>query len=230
MLNICHECGIYRADKTIDPKGPVAVCPECGHRHRFVQMPLLIVSGASVAGKSTVYHMLLGRLNHLVLLDTDILWRPQFNTPEDNYREFFETWLRMCKNISQAGRPVVLFGAGVGVPENIEPCVERRYFADVEYLALVCSDTSLAERLKQRPEWRNSSSPGYIEEHQQFNQWFKGYGTADPPIELLDTTGVDQETTADRVEEWINARLKSIGTPGCSAQPAHAADGLSSFT
>ena len=55
----------------------------------------------------------------------------------------------MCKNIAQWGRPVVLFGAGFGVPHNIEPCVERRYFSSVEYLALVCSDASLAVRLEQ---------------------------------------------------------------------------------
>lgn len=46
----------------------------------------------------------------------------------------------MAKNISQPGRSVVLVGAGMGVPENIEPCVELRYFAEVHYLAMVCTD------------------------------------------------------------------------------------------
>jgi len=110
--------------KVIDPSGPAAICPECGFRHSFVQLPLLIVSGASGAGKSTVCHTLIGRLNHVLLLDSDILWRPEFNTPANKYREFFEQWLRMCKNVSQSGRPVVLFGGGAGVPDNIEPCIE----------------------------------------------------------------------------------------------------------
>jgi AAA domain len=126
MLNICFNCGVYRADKVIEPQGPFAVCPECGYKQAFLRLPLLIVSGASGVGKSTVCHHLLGQLNDVVLLDSDILWRPEFDQPEDHYRDFFETWLRLCKNISQSGWPVVLFGAGVGVPENMDPCVEQQ--------------------------------------------------------------------------------------------------------
>jgi hypothetical protein len=95
--------------------------------------------------------------------------------------KIIDTWLRMCKNISQSGRPVALFGAGPGVPGNIEPGVERRYCADVHYLALVCDDRAPAERLRRRPEWRGSGQPAYIEEHQRFNNWFKTYGSAEPP-------------------------------------------------
>jgi pimeloyl-ACP methyl ester carboxylesterase len=54
MWNICWHCGLYRADKQIDPDGPAAICPECGHRHPFRQLPLLLVSGAGGAGISTV--------------------------------------------------------------------------------------------------------------------------------------------------------------------------------
>ena len=139
MLNVCYQCGIYRADKIIDPTGPSAVCPECGHPHPFLYQPLLIISGASGTGKSTVCHHLVGHYQDAVMLDSDILWRNEFNNPKDNYREYFETWLRVSKNISQSGRPVVLFGAGMGVPENLEGCVERRYLLSIRYLALVCS-------------------------------------------------------------------------------------------
>src|SRR5262245_24271348 len=61
MTNICFQCGIYRADKIIDPDGPFAICPECGNRRHFERLPLLIVSGASGSGKSTVCQILLGR-------------------------------------------------------------------------------------------------------------------------------------------------------------------------
>jgi predicted kinase len=157
-------------------------------------LPLLIVSGASGAGKSTVAHLLMGQLDRVVLLDSDILWRPEFDTPEDNYRTFFETWLRMAKNIAQAGRPVVIFGAGMGVPANIEPCVERRYFSRVDYLALVCEDDVLAERLHARPAWRESSDQP-TETHVRFNRWFKDRRGV---ITLLDTTGSTPENTAGR--------------------------------
>ncbi len=130
MWNTCWQCGLYRVDKAIDPAGPAAICPECGFRHPFLQLPLLLVSGASGSGKSAVCQALLGQLPEAILLDSDILWRPEFDTPANHYRDFFETWLRMARNIGQSGQPVVLFGAGFGVLANLEPCVERRYFGD----------------------------------------------------------------------------------------------------
>ena len=208
MFNVCHNCGLYRADKIIVPSGPYAVCPECGHKHPFRQLPLLIVTGASGAGKSSVCQAMLGKLEDVVLLDSDILWRPEFNKPEDNYRDFFETWLRMAKNISQSGRPVVLFGAGMGVPENIEPCVERRYFSHIHYLALVCNDEVLAQRLKARPAWRGSGDQASIDTHVQFNRWFKGRQSGDRPISLIDTTNVSLETTIEQVKTWIREKAQ----------------------
>jgi hypothetical protein len=194
---------MYRADKIIDPTGPFAICPECGYKHPFLQLPLLIVSGASGAGKSTVCQRLVGKLTQAVLLDSDILWRAEFNHPKTNYLDYFETWLRVCKNISQSGRSVVLFGAGAGVPENIEPCIERRYFSTVRYLALVCSDETLAERLQARPVWRGTRDAAYIEGHIRFNRWFQAYD-GEPGIKLIDTTSTSPEETASQVTLWID--------------------------
>jgi hypothetical protein len=208
MMNVCLHCGLYRADKLIDPSGPFAICPECGYKHRFLQLPLLIVSGASGTGKSTVCHALLGRIPSVVLLDADILWRPEFNNPANDYQDFFETWLRMCKNISQSGRPVVLFGAGMGEPNNLEPRIERRYFSTIEYLALVCDDEALADRLKQRPAWRGTHTADYIEGHQKYNQWFKTHRAGNPPIQLVDTTEAGVESSAQQVTAWITERLE----------------------
>jgi len=206
MFNVCHNCGLYRADKIIDPSGPYAICPECGHKHPFRQLPLLIVSGASGAGKSSVCQAIIGKLDNVVLLDSDILWRPEFNKPEDKYRDFFETWLRVAKNISQAGKPMVLFGAGMGVPENIEPCVERRYFSNIHYLALICDDEVLAQRLKARPAWRGSGDQAYIETHIQFNRWFKVQGNQS--MKLIDTTDISLEITVEQVKTWISKKVK----------------------
>jgi predicted kinase len=208
MFNVCDRCGEYRADKLIDSAGPYAICPVCGHKHPFLRLPLLVVGGPSGAGKSAVCRHLLGTLPEVVLLDGDILWRDAFNTPEDNYRDFFETWLRLAKNISQSGRPVVIFNAGMAVPENVEPCVERRYFSTVHYLALVCDDQVLADRLRQRPAWRDSSSPAWIAGQLQFNRWFKTEAESlAPPVELLDTTEATVAETAALVAAWIRRKI-----------------------
>lgn len=206
-MNVCFQCGTYHADKIIDSTGPFAICPECGYKHAFHQLPLLIVSGASGTGKSTVCRHLLGRVTQAVLLDADILWRPEFNTPATNYRDFFETWLRVCKNIAQSGRPVVLFGAGVGQPENIENRIERRYFSTINYLALVCSDETLSERLRQRPIWRGTRELMYIEDQLRFNRWFKAYDRQ-PVIKLVDTTNALLDETAQHIASWIYENVR----------------------
>ncbi len=54
MLSICYQCGMHHADKVIDPEGPFAICPDCGFKHPFLQLPLFMISGASCAGKSSV--------------------------------------------------------------------------------------------------------------------------------------------------------------------------------
>ena len=209
MMNVCYNCGEYRVDKEIDPAGPYAICPACGFKHEFRMLPLLVVGGASGVGKTTVYYHLLGTLDSAVPLDSDILWRPEFNQPEDNYRQFFEVWLRLSKSISQGGHPVVLFGSGAAVPENVEPCVERRYFSAIHYLALTCDDAVIVERLRARPAWRKCDDPEFIDAHVKFNRWFKEKAiTLEPPVELLDTTGMSVEEASEQVVRWIGEKIE----------------------
>ena len=112
----------------------------------------------------------------------------------------------------------MLFSAGAGVPENVEPCVERRYFSNLHYLALTCADEVLAERLRRRPKWRKCSDPAYIDEHVRFNQWFKEKGSkAEPVIELLDTTAVPIRETVDQVTSWIYEKIGGSHLLGASA-------------
>jgi hypothetical protein len=210
MLNICANCGLYRPDKIIDPAGPSAICPECWHRHPFRLMPLFIISGASGAGKSAECHDLVGKMTDVVLLDSDILWRPEFERSHVAAPSFSETWLRVAKNVGQSGRPVALFGSGLGVPDNVEPCVERRYFTDVYYLALVCSGDALARRLRGRPEWRKTNTDEYVSRQITFNQWFQErHRDLAPPIALLDTTHSSISSTAAAVAAWIRAKAAS---------------------
>jgi len=208
MNDTCPQCGQWRVDKAIDPAGPYAICPECGHRQRFRQLPLLVVTGARGTGKSTVCSRLMGTIEEVVLLDGDILWLPEYAPPEEGHHRFYETWLRVAKHISQGGRPVVLYGAGLGVPENLENCAQRRYLGPIHRLALTCDPGELEARLRARPQWRNSDDPSYIEAHVAFNQWFLDNANRfDPPIELLDTTDIPIKETVKRVTVWIRSKL-----------------------
>ena len=109
-------------------------------------------------------------------------------------------------NVGQSGRPVVL--CGTVIPEQFEVCPERRYFSTLHYLAIVCDDQLLEERLKQRPAWRHSGSTESIETMIQFNQWLKEHAsTTRPPMTLVDTGYQSIPETVRHVAQWIQLRL-----------------------
>ena len=204
MFNVCPNCGEYRADKAIVPEGVLAICPNCNFRFKFMQLPLFILTGASGVGKSTVCLELAAKMKDVVAMESDILWRVEFDQPETNYREYRETWLRVCKNISQAGKPVVL--CGVGEPTQFEQCIERRYFSELHYLALICDDQILAERLGNRPTLHGSSKNEFIKEQVVFNRWLLNNAqNTKPPMTLLDTSEITVDETAEKVVRWIRS-------------------------
>jgi hypothetical protein len=206
MFNVCPACGVYSVDKAIDPAGPFAVCPHCNHAHRFQRLPLFVVTGASGAGKTPVCLHLPAHLTECVVLESDILWRPEFDTPETEYAAYRDLWLRLAKNIGQSGRPVVLGGSAL--PHQFAASPEHRYFASLHYLALVCDDAVLAARLRARPAWREAGADAFIERMQNFNGWLRANaGSISPPLTLLDTTEASTEETVSRVAAWVRGLL-----------------------
>jgi gluconate kinase len=202
MFNVCPKCGADRADKEIVPEGAYAVCPKCRFPQKFIRLPLFILTGASGVGKSTVCLELAAKMKDVVVLESDILWRAEYDQPETQYREYRETWLRVCKNISQAGKPVVL--CGVGLPAQFEQCVERRYFSELHYLALICDDQIFASRLRNRPTRHGPRKDEYVEGQVAFNRWLRNNAqSTEPPMTLLDTSGITVDETVEKVEQWI---------------------------
>ena len=209
MFNVCPRCGAYSDAKPVDPAGPFVVCPACGHRQPFAWLPLFIVSGASGTGKSAVCLHLPAALPECVALETDILWGQVPATADDNYRSYHNLWLRLAKNIGQGGRPVVL--CGTALPDQVEPCAERRYFTAVRYLALVCDDDVLVERLRSRPAWRGCP-PSFIEDMRHFNRWVREHAVATtPPMTLLDTSYRPLGESVEQTVRWARSHLPSSG-------------------
>lgn len=205
MFNVCPSCGIYTVDKEIIPGHgwhAVAICSDCGYAHPFLRLPLFIVSGASGTGKTALALVLSGRDTSFVHLESDILWRREFSNPNDGYREYREMWLRLAKNIGQAGRPVFLYGSVT--PDQFEACLERRYFSRVYTLAFVCQPEILVDRLRARPRWRNTESAEFIQSMLSFNSWFIEHASAD--ITVLDTSCVPITKTAEAVLQWAGSR------------------------
>lgn len=206
MFDVCPNCGEYSVEKSIDPTGPFAICPYCQYAHPFLQQPLFIITGASGTGKTAVCLALLSVLKECVVMESDILWGVVPATPEDNYRSYRNVWLRVAKNIGQAGRPVVL--CGTALPDQLEDCPERRYFSTIHYLAMVCKDDVLIERLQSRPAWRQTHSPEFRENMVQFNRWLRENAhLTNPPMTLCDTSHWPVDETVEEVAAWVRKRL-----------------------
>lgn len=206
MFNVCPQCGEYCVEKTIDPAGPFAICPLCQYAHPFLQQPLCVITGPSGAGKSTICLELIAMLREeCVVMESDILWGAFSAIPENGYSNYRNMWLRVAKNIGQGGRPVVL--CGTAIPEQFETCPERRYFSILHYLAIVCEDTLLQERLLQRPQWRKSGTDEVIKEMLRFNRWLKEHATmTNPPMTLYDNNRSIEASVGD-VAQWVRERI-----------------------
>lgn len=210
MFNVCYACGMYRVDKEIEPADSTgfswAICPECGHKHEFIQLPVMFVCGPSCAGKSTVAQALMGNFDAAVVLDGDILWRDEFVSEENGgVKGFFDTWLRVAKNVGQAGKPVVIFNAGM-IPDNMIENSEACYFSSMHFLALVCEGDELERRLKARPAWRGTHDPAFINQQIEFNNWIVENSQKDGRnITLIDSSSIDESATITQVSDWIRA-------------------------
>lgn len=206
MTTVCTACGLsYEEPESAGPEG--FACPFCGERPpEFRLLPLFLVGGPAGAGKSSVLASLLGRFEEAVLIESDLLWRKEFNTPEDGYNDYTRLWLRLAAHIAQSGKPVALFGAGFAVPHGVEPVPERLLFSVVHYLGLTCEDEVLVSRLRARTKWRNTTDE-LVAEHVKFNHWLKeNAAKTSPHVTLLDTTSDSPAETAARVAAWIRER------------------------
>jgi hypothetical protein len=201
MFNVCPACGNYSVEKEVRQHlnwRAFAICPSCGHAHPFLRLPLLVVTGASGTGKTALALALSARDSRFIHLESDILWRSEFNSPQTDYREYREIWLRLAKNIGQAGRPVMLYGSVT--PEQFAVCQEGRYFSQVHTLALTCEPSILGERLRSRPGWRNSGSEPFIQSMLEFNSWFIKH--ASPDMATLDNSSASVVETAEGILRW----------------------------
>lgn len=205
MFNVCPACGMYHVDKEIirSKSQTLAICPNCSYEHPFLSLPLLFLSGPSGVGKSTIGLRLQRSCKELVVIETDLFW---IKPLEDDQEMRWELMLRVAKNIMQAGKPVLM--VGTALPQHHTKSIEKRYFASMNYLAMVCEDAQLRARLEARPDWRNCSHEGFIQRQLAFNQWLKdNHHLRTPKIELLDNSELSEEATHEQVLNWIRLKI-----------------------
>ncbi|WP_017626892.1 AAA family ATPase [Nocardiopsis chromatogenes] len=206
---ICPECGELDEAPVAEPSGEGLRCRFCGHARPLLRMPLFCVTGPSGTGKSTVGRLLIEALSdRFVVLEQDVLWVEGLRDDSYEHRPFRSTWLRTAAMIQQNGRPAVLFGTVV--PPEFEPLPERVLFSRIHYLALTCDPEVLAARLRARPSWREWDEER-IAEMLDYARWVEETAAEmDPPVDLLDTTSVPPEKTAEAVRAWVEREARGV--------------------
>lgn len=170
------------------------------------QLPLFAITGASCVGKSTMSEILFSKEENYIVLESDLLWHDVYNTPNDNYKTYRELWLKMSYNISQIGLPVVL--CGCATPEQFENCYSRKHFTSIHYLAVVCDEDVLKERMCIG---RSVTDENWIKSSIGFNRWLKeNAGKTIPKIELIDNSNLTPAESAKIADRWINSLLNEI--------------------
>lgn len=217
MFDICWNCGELTPKKVVEKtdEHAIAVCPDCGYEHLCQYLPLFVVTGASGAGKSTMHYEFVRKAitggddvtDSVVPLDSDMLWDAGSNMEDEAYRDLY---LRLCVNLHQSGRPVLLFGAGMN-PANLESSARRRYFPAIHYLALVADDADLTERLRGRPDWRESHTEEYIDNHLSYNQTLKDaeFVPEGVPYKTLNTSKLTIGECVTTIRQWLRIVLDS---------------------
>lgn len=215
MFTFCPDCSATRRDVRIDHEAGTVTCPACGSTREYDSQPLLVVTGASGVGKTTVYREVVGTVD-AVVVESDLYWleprgdvEAAWRTVPDESRYAFH--LLQYASIAQSGRPVVAFGSGLGDAERTERLDEADYFPRIEYLALVCETDEQARRLRDRPGWAEAAEAGEpwadIEAQSAANERFRTLADRRDDFEAFDTTAATVDETVDAVSGWIRSRL-----------------------
>ena len=177
-------------------------CLRCGSQSWLPALPLFVVTGASGAGKSTIAGPLRSLLHGCLVIEADVI----LHVAALGWDTWRNTWLQLAHAAALGGQPTVLTGALT--PDQLECLPGRKLIGSIHFALLDCPDDVMADRLRARPAWRESSSPAKVTEHQRFAAWLRARITPS-----FDTSTTSAAEVADGVAAWVQALLPDAVAP-----------------
>jgi hypothetical protein len=98
----CPSCGSVTGTE-VDPDRRVLVCDLCGAVSPFRLLPpLVLLTGGSGAGRTTLYRHLLGRISEAILINADLLWsaNPDHDNATSGYRRFHALIVHLAERLA----------------------------------------------------------------------------------------------------------------------------------
>lgn len=199
-----HYCQSCQQPTPMEPEDGSAICPRCGRRDETALLgPLFVVTGASCAGKTTIFGPLARMLGaDAIVFDVDWLLDASgviaggATINEIPWAGFDQAWLAVAHGVAQSGLPTVLLGSLT--PDRVESNVGRKWIGTVHSLVLDCPDDIRRDRIEARPVWRLRDTDQQID----FGRWLRENIT-----DRVDTSRCSPEETARAVADWVRSRL-----------------------
>ncbi len=204
MLSHCPNCGSWQRDKLAEEA--VVRCPSCGAAWPYRRLPLLVLTGASGVGKTTIGCQLLQKLAAaqqppFLLEDADFLYTILPHETQQDLQMQMEELAVLSADLAQAGRPVLWTMAGN--LDKLPHTYAARFFSGIRCLALTCEEQALRTRMRQG---RDITDEGWIQSSVDYNNYFITHTCiGDTTFETLDITHLTPAQTADKVWEWACA-------------------------
>jgi hypothetical protein len=202
----CDRCGASAIERiTLEGRQGTFICARCGRTDTRQVRPLLIVTGASGVGKTSIIPHLQRELTEMVVLDKDAMWARDWDMAYNNL-------FRVASAVAQSGRPTMV--VGTILPDMIDGLSDRCLVDPVVYANLHCSDASRRTRLLGRRTW-DIPDDAFIRQHAEFAGWLlKNADTAfDPPMPTFDTDADIPAQVAGRVAMWARTVMSQGDIP-----------------
>jgi ribosomal protein S18 acetylase RimI-like enzyme len=194
-MHYCQSCAV--ATPT-EPASSAAVCPRCGRSDAAPREPLLVVSGASGSGKSTIVAPLARELaGEAAVFDIDYLidaFAIQAGAAPLDWRAIRAAWLSVAAGVAQSGMPTVLLGPLA--PLHLEDLAQRRWVRSIQFFLLDCPDDVRRRRLEARPAWRQRD----VEDQTRWGAWLR-----ENIQDSVDTGVADVDQTVGSVAGWVRS-------------------------
>lgn len=147
----CEACGASTFPELIPAVGDALRCPTCRDERPLQRPPLLIVTGTSGIGKSTLCARLAGTIPGAVCIDADLFAEDHVSVvpPSQDYPAFWRSMMRIAHEVAQNNVVAVIFSTMLPA-QALANSDLLGYFDSAQFLCLTCPADELSARLARR--------------------------------------------------------------------------------